>query len=83
MTKPKVDLTPYSNITNLWAEGYHVSAAGVTYQLADMPEAYLNNVINKFSSLGYDVSVLEQYLADDIAGNPAPETFAPIAQATQ
>ena len=78
-----IDQTPYSNIQNLWSEGYHVSASGKTYQLAEMPVAYLQNVINKFSGMGYDVSVLEQYFQADTTGAALPDSFAPIAQATQ
>ena len=79
----KPDLTPYNNIVNIWAEGYHISSSGKTIALSDMPPTYLNNVINKFSSMGYDTSALEGYLAAEESGNPPPDTFAPIAQANQ
>jgi len=52
------DQTPYLDIEKLWAQGIHVSSNGKQWNIADMPQKYLNNVINKFSDLGYDTSAL-------------------------
>ena len=77
------DMTPYLDIQNLWAQGIHVSSTGKQWNIADMPPVYLQNVINKFSGLGYDVTALEGYLPTTNAP-PTPNNTptAPAAQAS-
>ena len=77
------DQTPYLDIQNLWAQGIHVSSNGKQWNIADMPLSYLQNVINKFGGLGYDVTALEGYLPQDAPQpNPTPPATGPVSQAS-
>jgi hypothetical protein len=76
------DQTPYLDIQNLWAQGVHISSNGKQWNIADMPATYLKNVINKFSSLGYDVTALEVYLEPANAPPTINSPTNPTAQAS-
>lgn len=75
------------NIEQLWSEGIHVSSTGQEYNIADMPVKYLQNVINKFGSQGYDVSILESAIATMTGtDNPVPDAGSsalPVVNITQ
>ena len=73
-----IDQTPYLNIVNLWAQGIHVSSTGKQCNLADISPAYLQNIINKFSALGYDTSALLSYLPDQPAQPIAVVSASPL-----
>lgn len=73
-----IDQTPYLNIVNLWGQGIHVSANGKQYNLADISPAYLQNIINKFSALGYDTSALIGYLPNQPAQPIAVVSQSPL-----
>ncbi len=82
----KQDLTPYNQIQDLWAQGIHVSSNGTEWNIADMPQSYLQNVINKFGGMGYDTSALEAQLSTDegnLASSDTPTDVAPVSQASQ
>ena len=78
------DLTPYNQIQDLWAQGIHVDSKGVEHNLVDMPPQYLQNVINKFGPMGYDINILEGFLSGVVNGVvQATADVAPVSQATQ
>lgn len=52
-----IDMTP-SNIQDYWTQGIHVKSDGSQVSLTDVPQAYLNNIINKFNNQGVDTSIL-------------------------
>ena len=82
----KQDLTPYGQLEDLWAQGIHVDSNGKQWNIADMPLPYLQNVINKFGGMGYDISALTSQLVTDegqTAPNGTPTDVSPVAQANQ
>lgn len=60
--KSDVDYTP-PDIANYWEQGIHIEADGTQINISDMPDKYIENVINKFSGI-YDTTVLQEYLDD-------------------
>lgn len=44
-----------------WEKGYHVSTAGKTHRLKDLPTAYLVNIADKYRS-DHDVSIIDDII---------------------
>lgn len=57
----KPDLTP-PDIMQVWNTGYHVNKEGVRMAIKDIPDRYLQNIIDSFKNKGYDVSTLQHEL---------------------
>lgn len=68
------DFNAPNDIEQQWANGIHVDSKGVEHNIADMPLKYLMNVINKFQSLGYDVSILDNYLEPNQNATPTDQS---------
>jgi len=74
------DMTPYLDIEKLWEQGIHVSSTGKQCNLSDISPSYLQNIINKFSALGYDTSALGAYsqTSEDAIPNSGPISQASL-----
>lgn len=46
-----------------WAEGVHISSNGRRTPITEMDDRHLNNSINKYGAMGWDVSALKAELA--------------------
>ncbi len=42
-----------------WAEGVHISSNGRKTPIGEMDDRHLNNSINKYAAMGWDVSALQ------------------------
>lgn len=60
-------------IEKQWAKGVHVTSKGIEIALTDMSFPQLQNTINKYKAMDYDVSILEKELSSRPPVEPKEE----------